>query len=356
MHEWSQTAQNAQALGEQAENADHAISALTHFRRAATYFSTALYTIDNSSLIDQRPALWQSQRAAWERVVDLSPIPGERVAIPYEGSTLPGYFFRAPGARAGEARPLVVANNGSDGATSQMWGYVGAAAEERGYHWMTFDGPGQQSMLFERGVPFRHDWEAVLTPVYDAMSARPDVDGKRVAVVGISQAGYWVPRAIAFEHRFAAAVVDPGVVDVSTSWMEPLPKTMRRQLEEGKQAAFDREMHLSEKLSKGTKATLDFRGAPYGVQSESRFDLYKTVCEYRLGDEVEQITTPLLITSPEGEQFWPGQSEELFDRLRSPKELVEFTAAEGADRHCEPLGSALRESRMFDWLDGYLAG
>ena len=27
-----------------------------------------------------------------------------------------------------------------------------------------FDGPGQQSMLFERGVPFRYDWEAVLTP------------------------------------------------------------------------------------------------------------------------------------------------------------------------------------------------
>ena len=55
-------------------------------------------------------------------------------------------------------------NNGSDGATSQMWVYGGAAASERGYHWMTFDGPGQQAALFEQNIPFRPDWEAVLSP------------------------------------------------------------------------------------------------------------------------------------------------------------------------------------------------
>jgi Prolyl oligopeptidase family len=59
--------------------------------------------------------------------------------------------------------------------------------------------------------------EAVLRPVVDAMVARPDVDPGRLAVIGASQTGYWVPRALAFEHRFAAAVADPGVVDVSTS-------------------------------------------------------------------------------------------------------------------------------------------
>ena len=76
---------------------------------------------------------------------------------------------------------------------------------------------------------------------------------------------------------------------------------------------------------------------------------------YRLGDEVAQIDTPLLITDPEGEQFWPGQSQQLFDRLPGPKELVRFTAAEGASRHCEPMAAALRDARVFDWLDEYLA-
>jgi hypothetical protein len=34
---------------------------------------------------------------------------------------------------------------------------------------VAFDGPGQQPAWFEHGIPFRPDWEAVLTPVLDAM-------------------------------------------------------------------------------------------------------------------------------------------------------------------------------------------
>jgi hypothetical protein len=66
---------------------------------------------------------------------------------------------------------------------------------------------------------------------------------------------------------------------------------------------------------------------------------------------VDQITTPLLITDPEGEQFWPGQSQQLFDHLHGTKRLVGFTADEGADRHCEPMARSLVAQRMFDWLD-----
>ncbi|MGH3784786.1 MAG: alpha/beta hydrolase family protein [Pseudonocardiaceae bacterium] len=146
-----------------------------------------------------------------------------------------------------------------------------------------------------------------------------DVDSDHVAVIGVSQAGYWVPRALAFEHRFAAAVVDPGVVDVSSSWTDPLPGSMRRRLEENDQAAFHREMHLAELFSPATAATLRFRGEPYGLASGSRFELYRTVREYRLGDELEQITTPLLVTDPEGEQFWPGQSRQLLRSAALPE-------------------------------------
>ena len=117
--------------------------------------------------------LWRRQRACWERIVDLQTVPGERISIPYEDTTLEGFFFRAPDAAPGERRPLVVMNNGSDGATSAMWLEGGAAAAERGYHWMTFDGPGQQAALYEQNIPFRHDWEAVLTPVLDAILRAP---------------------------------------------------------------------------------------------------------------------------------------------------------------------------------------
>ena len=67
--------------------------------------------------------------------------------------------------------------------------------------------------------------------------------------------------------------------------------------------------------------------------------------ELPAGDGVAGITTPLLLTDPDRERRWPGQAQRLFDRLTGPKQLVRPAGDEGA---------ALREARIFDWLDGYL--
>lgn len=357
IREWIATADGAWGGGETARHAGRRSTALSFYRRAATYYSMALYCTAKAKDFgpDRELATWRRHRQCWEHVVDLSPAPGERLEIPYEDTTLKGYFFRAPDAQPHERRPLVIMNNGSDGATSAMWGHGGAAAGERGYHWMTFDGPGQQYALYEQGIPFRHDWEAVLTPVVDAMIARADVDADRMTVIGISQGGFWVPRALAFEHRLAAAVADGGVVDISRSWLAPLPPALREQLETGQKDAFDATVRKAEAANPAASAALEFRGRPYGITNGSRYDLYKAVSAYRIGDEVNDINTPMLICAPDDDQFLPGQSQELYDRLAGEKKLARFTAEEGADRHCEPMGFAVRDARIFDWLDGYLS-
>ena len=71
----------------------------------------------------------------------------------------------------------------------------------------------------------------------------------------------------------------------------------------------------------------------------------------------DRIECPILITEPEHEQFWPGDSQKLFDAVSTPaasKRLEPFTAAEGADSHCEPRALGLRDQRVFDWLDEVL--
>lgn len=168
---------------------------------------------------------------------------------------------------------------------------------------------------------------------------------------GVSQAGYWVPRSVAFEKRIAAAVADPGVFDVSTAWTEKLPKGMMKLIEAGEREKFERNFRFAEHfMGKTTRQTLAFRMKPY--QTESMFDSIQAVRAYRLDDVVDRITTPMLITDPEDEQFWPGQSRRLYDALPGPdKVIVRFTAEEGANFHCEPTASALFGQRVFDWLD-----
>ena len=149
-------------------------------------------------------------------------------------------------------------------------------------------------------------------------------------------------------------MADGGVVDVAAGWIKHLPEMIRTQLSDGERDAFDREMQVAESRSPAAKATLDFRAKPYGFNAGSRFDLHQAVASYRLGDEAQNIKTPLLITDPDDEQFFPGRAQQLYDLVPGKKQLVQFTAHEGANGHCEPMARSLRDTCIFDWLEGYL--
>ena len=66
------------------------------------------------------------------------------------------------------------------------------------------------------------------------------------------------------------------------------------------------------------------------------------------------MTAPVLVTSYQLEQFYPGQAQRLFKLLRSSKELVTFTVAEGAEYHDAPMAPQRRNQVIFDWLDRML--
>jgi hypothetical protein len=216
-----------------------------------------------------------------------------------------------------------------------------------------FDGPGQQSMLFERGVPFRYDWEAVLTPVIDFLVARPDVDASALTGYGISQGGYWITRAVAFERRMVAAVADPGVADVSAGWTAHLPRALLEMLDTGQKDAFNAAMAKAQAGAGPAAArTMAFRSKPYGITDP--FDLFTEVRKYQVRDVAGQITTPLLILDPDGEQFFPGQPRQLFDLLPGEKRIIGFTQAQGANFHCQPTGRQLTHTQMLDWLADHL--
>lgn len=351
-HAWHQLGQRTAEAAQASASAGHRVSAAHGFLRASAYLGVAVNAV--SSLTDSTELIptFREQRDAWESFITNTPMNVQRVDIPYEKSSMPGWFVRPH--HSSTVAPTLVLVNGSDGSLAALWGSTGAAAFERGYNVLLFDGPGQQSQLFERDVPFRPDWEHVLTPVFDCVAQLDGVDSTRIAVYGISQGGYWVARGLAFEHRFVAAITDPGVVDVSASWTSQLPKSMNKLLEEGQSTKFDREMSFGMKFSPETERTWQFRARPYGTTGFA--ETIQAVREYNMADVADQITTPLLITSPEGEQFWPGQADQLATVTGGVATVVRFTADEGAGEHCQPLARTVTAQRIFDWLDEHTAG
>ncbi|MFJ6783131.1 alpha/beta hydrolase family protein [Streptomyces yangpuensis] len=343
---WTELARRVRSDGERAAAAGRRTSARDAWLRAAGYYGTGLVAADALTDEERLLAVFREHRECFDRFAAAWEPPAERVAVPYEGTTLPGYLFRPAG--GGADAPTVIVNNGSDGPVSTAWTMLGAPAVARGWNALLFDGPGQQSMLFEHRMPFRPDWENVLTPVVDFLLARDDIAAGRLVLAGISQAGYWVPRALAFEHRIAAGVADPGVVSVVDSWWNNFPPELRELFDSGDRDAFDGVMREGIAEDKEFAALWRWRAKPYGI--DSPYDLLTEMGRYDLTGVLDQITVPLLVTSPEGEHFWPGQSRRLYEALPGEKAFVEFTAAEGADMHCEPLGRALFEQRVFDWL------
>jgi dipeptidyl aminopeptidase/acylaminoacyl peptidase len=221
-------------------------------------------------------------------------------------------------------------------------------AARSGYHALTFDGPGQGQALYEQDLFFRHDWEHVITPVVDWAVARDDVDAEAIALAGWSQAGYWIPRAAAFEHRLAAAAVDPGVVKVGTSWTQHFPEELMELYRAGDREQFDGAMQAAGG-DPAMATMLAKRMEPYGT--DSMFEMLTELEHWDLTDVAKDVRCPVLITDPEDEQFWPGQSRELYDLIEASKNLVRFTAAEGANWHCEPMAPVVRSHRLLDWLD-----
>jgi hypothetical protein len=338
-------------IAEQAAAAGRRVSARDAYLQAANYTFAASYFVDGAGAPERFGPIWQRQQAFWDQGAALLDPPMEHVRIPYEGTTLPGYFYAVD--TAGRRRPLLIFNNGSDGGMSSAWAMGIAPALQRGYNCLAFWGPGQGLALVDQQLYFRPDWERVITPVVDYALTRPEVDPARLALLGVSQAGYWVPRAVAFEERIAAAVADPGVWDVSTSWTSHLPPEMIHLLDAGDKAAFDQAMDEGMRAEPALAAMAAFRTRPYGVTS--LFDAITAARQYTLaGGVAQRIRCPMLITDPDDETFWPGQSQQLYDALTGPKTLVRFTVAEGGDLHCEPKTPALRAQRIFDWLDATL--
>ena len=95
------------------------IPLLDSFTRVSMYYALATSSSDGTGDPMLFAALWEKHRAAWDRFVDLTDVAIERIEIPYEGMTLPGYFFRA--ASGDEPRRTLIFNNGSDGPVTGAW-------------------------------------------------------------------------------------------------------------------------------------------------------------------------------------------------------------------------------------------
>jgi alpha-beta hydrolase superfamily lysophospholipase len=339
--------------GDAAAARGHPATAGDCYARATVFLGIAYHALYGTPVDPRLADAFHLQMDTFERAVQLLEPPGEAIDVPYENTKLPAYFLRAPG-HEHDVRPVVLVGGGWDSTVAENHFGIGVAALQRGYHVLLHDGPGQGRLLVDDGLPLRHDWEKVVTPVVDAALAIDVVDAERVAYHAWSLGGYFAPRVAAYEHRLAAMVADPGQLDVGGKLVAGMKMlglddeavarlpAMDPADQQKVMAAIDANRALRWKIVQRGFWTNGASGLPAFLAEMDKWKLTP--------DEVAAIRCPSLVTGAQSDPV-SSDAKNLYDALTCPKTFVEFTDADGAGMHCEILNRSMANRKILDWLD-----
>jgi hypothetical protein len=345
---WNAMALKVRAAADGYAASGHDLAAQQAYFRATNYFRAAsIYLYDK----DPRGVIaWQNGRDAFLKAAGLSGGMIEPVRIPYERTTLPGYFLTPD--TSGEKRPLLLIQTGLDATAEDLYFILGALAVQRGYNCLIFEGPGQGEMISLQKLPFRHDWENVVTPVVDYALSRPDVDPERIALLGYSMGGYLVPRALAFEKRIRWGIVDGGVYSVFDGTMTKFPDAVRQAVESGGCTA-DIDALVLQEMDERPDVHQFITQMLWTFQAATPCELFRKLQEYTLADVIGEIQTEMLVVNSSQDQVAGSnaQAKKVFKALNTQKTYLEFDASQGGQFHCQLGAPVVSSERILNWLD-----
>jgi pimeloyl-ACP methyl ester carboxylesterase len=350
---WNATAKRVFAEAEVQIARGHRVSARDSYLRTATYFRASEFFLHSNPDDPRTYNAYEESIHAYKSCCALYDPAILPVEIPYEHTTLPGYFHRVD--ESGSKRPLFIMHSGFDGSAEELHGEGARAGVERGYNVLTFDGPGQYGPIHRERLPLRPDWEKVVTPVVDFALTLPGVDPDKIALMGVSLGGYLAPRAAAFERRISALIANDGVYDYGAANLGgPMPSEQRAAAESAILAkeAPELDRKVDEMMKTSPTAAWALTHGMFVTGTSSPRAYVAATLDYHLRDgTAERISCPTLVLDAEEDMFFKGQPEELYEHLTCPKTLMHFTVAEGAGAHCQVGAHRLAFARIYNWLD-----
>jgi pimeloyl-ACP methyl ester carboxylesterase len=345
--EWDKLARRLLSRADASLAAGHLASARGAYLRASSYFRTAEFYLHGNPADPRILSESRASQKAYAQGAKLSGPTWEAVQIPYEGTLLPGYFYKVDD--SGKPRPTLIFHGGYDSSVEELFYFGAAGAIQRGYNCLTFDGPGQGAPIREQKLYHRYDWEAVVTPAVDYALTRYDVDGDNLALMGMSLGGYFAARAAAFEHRFRAAIFFDGLYDFYDSVRSTLPKEAIAALDVGDSIRGEKIIYKEMQNNTNLRWYVTQGVWSFGVPSIAEF-VTKTK-QLTMAGIAQQIQCPCLVLEAEGDMFFANQPQKIYDALVAPKQLFKFTKEEGAENHCQSGALSYFHEVAFNWLD-----
>jgi alpha-beta hydrolase superfamily lysophospholipase len=272
----------------------------------------------------------------------------ERVDVPYGANHLNAVYYPAHNTNT---QPLIVFHGGYDTIVEELYFFLAAVANSRGYSVLTFDGPGQGEPLRKQGLTFTHEWEKPTSAVLDAFFATHPTPQK-IVLIGLSMGGYLAPRAAAFESRIDGVVSYDIFFDVQDAILYNAPPIIRLLRRRGRDAVVDALAASACRVNPGVRWVI--ANGSWTMGSTGLTGLLDAARLYTLAGVADRITQDVLIFAGTDDQFIPFTQIELYQHAlvnaRSVTTKV-YDRASGGHEHSQLGATTLWQSDFFDWIE-----
>jgi dienelactone hydrolase len=331
---WKGGADNLIALAEDNLAQGQRLSAGEKLSRAGLYYCIAERMQAHG--FEARLALYRRSLELFEQGRRLTRENCTRVEIPYGTTHLSALYVAAEGLAPGQRAPLVVVMNGLDSTKEMLQKSVmGTMFARRGLSALFIDQPGTGEALRLQNLPAVPNTEIWASPIVDWLEQQPQVDAQRIGALGVSLGGYYCPRAVAFEPRFACGAI----WGANHDWREVQQARLKR---EGENPVPHYWKHVQWVF--GARDMDDFLSKAEAMH---------------LNGVLDRIRVPFLVTHGENDRQIPLKyAHQTFAQLVNcpQKELFIFTQREGGVEHSSLDNPLNAGNQIADWLAKQLNG
>jgi alpha-beta hydrolase superfamily lysophospholipase len=312
--------------------------------RAHTYYRSAEFFLDPHD--PKRPVVWKKNIAAFYAGLDTLGVRYERISVPYGSHHLNAVYY--PGPAGAEAKPLIVLVGGYDSTLEELYlQFVGAACQH-GYSVLTYEGPGQGSVLREQGLIFTPEWEKPNGAVLDAFLAS-HAKPPRIVLIGESMGGYLAPRAAAFDSRIDGVVAYDVFFDgytIATRAVPPFAFWLARHHYYGV-------LNFLSGLSKNPGTDWAQKNGMWTLGTKDSFAVLDAFKPYTLAPVAARIHADVLVLAGADDHFVPAnQLNEFKKSLVNARSVtaVTYDRASGGSEHCQLGAPSLWQTTVFEWI------
>jgi dienelactone hydrolase len=316
---WLELAEKTEARARAALAAGHRRSAEQYFFHASNYFrmSDVLLTMAEEP---KRAARFRKSQENFRAAAGLHEPRIEIITVRCGAEEYSGYFCHPANPKPGKW-PAVLFLGGADAYAEEIY-FGGKQMIERGWAVLLVDTPGRGSSIYLKNIKTRPDYEVPGKACIEYLLSRPEVDASRIALLGISMAGYYAPRVAAFEKRVKALIAWSGCYSI----LEDL---------------YDFCVHLQPVC----------RRLLGGVSHD---EARKQLKEFSMAGVAKNITCPTLITHGDNDTLMSvAGARRLFDEIGATDKTLKIYGAgdDGGRIHCSHDYWAHNVPFMLDWLE-----